>query len=66
MEYAALLGIVVAVGLGAWQFLGHRIRCALGFASAQISADGYAHGSCGKGAPGTASTGQPGGPIAAP
>lgn len=67
VEYAALVGIVVALALGAWQFLGHRIKCALGFASAQISADGYGHGSCGKAAShGPVTTDQPGGPIAAP
>lgn len=66
VEYALLVALVVAVALGAWQFLGQRIKCALGFASAQISADGYAHGACSNGGPGAAAaTGQPSG-IAAP
>lgn len=67
VEYAVLVAVVVAVAIGAWQFLGHRIKCALGFASAQMSADGYGPSACANGGPhGSASAAQPGGPIAAP
>lgn len=51
VEYALLVAIVVAVAIGAWRLLGHRIQCALGFASAQLSADGSGQGTCGNDAP---------------
>ena len=42
---------LVAVAIGAWRLFGHRIQCALGFASAQLSADGSGQGTCGNDGP---------------
>ena len=63
VEYALLVGIVVAIAIGSWRLLGHRIKCALGFASAQISADGSVQGTCGNDAPQGYGQGRP---VAAP
>lgn len=68
VEYAVLVGFVVAVGLGAWTLFGQRLKCALGFAADQFSADGSGGGLCSSGnaAPGGGS-GQPSrGAVAAP
>ena len=66
VEYAVLVAFVVALGLGAWTFLGQRIKCALGFAADQLSADGSGRAVCSKegasprsGAPGRGSVAAP-------
>jgi Flp pilus assembly pilin Flp len=50
VEYAVLVGFIVAVGLGAWALFGQRLACALGFAADQFGVDASGQGLCSKGA----------------
>ncbi|MEY2934380.1 MAG: hypothetical protein RL033_5129 [Pseudomonadota bacterium] len=68
VEYAVLVGFVVAVGLGAWTLFGQRLKCVLGFAADQFAADGSGQGLCSTGnpAPGASAGQRSKGAVAAP